>query len=467
MEHSQTFKRFLEVVRPSPAFRSSLRGAHLELTRYLRHDESLKPHIVTTFLQGSYRRSTSIAAAHGKEGSDVDLVLVTRLDPKSHSPERVTKLLAPFLRRHYATWRPQGRSFGIDVDGVHLDLVVASAHSRIAELENENSADTLEESSSPSPAERIAWSSQPLQIPDRNSQRWEFTHPLAQLAFSRKKNALCNKHYINVVRVVKWWALHTPNMPRRPRGYPLERIVAECCPDGITSIAEGFTRTLEGIALKYSNGQKPQLHGPGMPASNVLANISSANFSAFVRASEEAAFAARHALNCDDAEESARAWSSLLGKSFPKSTASISTIQNSSELTLEQAEERGFMVALRDRRDLYVSGLDNITRLRRCIAQVVEDFEIHVELDPETPPELADYIGVLGLSAARWGLAGATAGLAVGALIKDPKPWTILGGVLGTLFGLAKGHRHIQAGFRIRMGYDADMVPWIRLKALV
>lgn len=125
------------------------------------------------------------------------------------------------------------------------------------------------------------------------------------------------------------------------------------------------------------------------------------------------------------------------------------------------------MVALRDRRDLYVSGLDNITRLRRCIAQVVEDFEIHVELDPETPPELADYIGVLGLSAARWGLAGATAGLAVGALIKDPKPWTILGGVLGTLFGLAKGHRHIQAGFRIRMGYDADMVPWIRLKALV
>ena len=191
MDHPQLFRRFIEQIRPTPSFRQQLRLAHLDLTRRLLGEPRLKPHIVSTFLQGSYRRSTSIRAAHGKGGSDVDLVVVTRLDPDRHSPERVLKLLTPCLGSHYETWRAQGRSFGIDLDEIHLDLVIASAPSQLIPLENESSADGLEEDSAPTVGERNAWSSEPLQIPDRTTRRWRPSHPLAQLAHTRDKNSRC------------------------------------------------------------------------------------------------------------------------------------------------------------------------------------------------------------------------------------------------------------------------------------
>ena len=47
-------------------------------------DEDLKDIIVTTFLQGSYRRSTAVRPKQGKR-SDVDIVVVTKLDKEELS----------------------------------------------------------------------------------------------------------------------------------------------------------------------------------------------------------------------------------------------------------------------------------------------------------------------------------------------------------------------------------------------
>ena len=64
-------------------------------------DEQLKPIIVETFLQGSYRRHTAIRPDGDK--SDVDIVVVTRLAREDFpDPERAMDVLVPFLNKFYA-----------------------------------------------------------------------------------------------------------------------------------------------------------------------------------------------------------------------------------------------------------------------------------------------------------------------------------------------------------------------------
>ncbi len=48
---------------------------------------------------------------------------------------------------------------------------------------------------------------------------------------------------------------------KHPKSYPLEHFVGECCPDGITSVAEGIVGTLECIAECYP--KKPFLPDRG------------------------------------------------------------------------------------------------------------------------------------------------------------------------------------------------------------
>ncbi len=82
----------------------------------------------------------------------------------------------------------------------------------------------------------------PLLIPDREAKKWIETNPLAQIQWTQRKNALCNSHYINVVKSLKWWQInnfHDGNLPKYPKGYPLEHIIGFCCPDDISSVAKG------------------------------------------------------------------------------------------------------------------------------------------------------------------------------------------------------------------------------------
>lgn len=126
MELPSRFKRFLEQIRPSAAHINQLRRGHTNLRRLILRDHELRNHIVTTFLQGSYRRSTAIRAVDGRIGSDVDIVLVTNLDPQAHAPDAVLNRLKPILRPHYPDLRMQGRSLRVEADDVALDLVLGS-----------------------------------------------------------------------------------------------------------------------------------------------------------------------------------------------------------------------------------------------------------------------------------------------------------------------------------------------------
>ena len=123
------FTDFMHNIRPSPQEMEVYQRAHRELRELLLADDDLKDLVVITFLQGSYRRATLLRPGPG-EHADVDVVVVTRMSGDDTTPDQAIRAFVPFLDRHYpGKYRLQGRSIGITLDGVDLDLVVTSAPS--------------------------------------------------------------------------------------------------------------------------------------------------------------------------------------------------------------------------------------------------------------------------------------------------------------------------------------------------
>ena len=256
------FNDFLSATRLSAALRATCSAKHLELRQLLRDDPALAAIIIDAFLQGSYRRDTIVRPLDPTDPNahvDVDLVVVTTLDPEEYSPDNVVARFTPFLERNFPNhWRPNDRSIQLTYDGtpVTLDLVVTAAPSEVvreavikaAEIAGRrvNGLPTLSNRALPLEsdilslrqsvaksaqlAEGDAWKEDYLLIPDRELRRWEPTHPIEQIAWTQRKNATTSGHYINVVKAVKWWRLRN-NVPKHPKGYPLEHCVGTVCPD--------------------------------------------------------------------------------------------------------------------------------------------------------------------------------------------------------------------------------------------
>jgi hypothetical protein len=343
-----SFADFLTKIRPTKAQRDDYRDGHERLTERLHADEDLKPTIVSTFLQGSYRRSTAVRPL-GDSRPDVDVVVVTRMDSASWGPQEALDRFVPFLDKHYeGKWEPQGRSFGIELSEVELDLVVTSAPEEadeelllseavtlprtVEDLEAWDLSDTASVKKSAGQydreRERIAavlkqarWQLSPLEIPDREADSWQDTHPLAQIEWTIEKNAATNGHYVNVVKALKWWRKVNHASPKYPKGYPLEHLIGRCCPDGIASVAEGVTRTLEKIRDDYrayaSLKMSPYLRDHGVEQ-DVFRRVTGEEFAEFHGQAAEAAEVARRAYDEEDERESAESWRELFGDRFPK-----------------------------------------------------------------------------------------------------------------------------------------------------
>lgn len=231
------FSDFLSAIRLSDNQVSDLKKGHSTLRTRLLADEDLAPIIISAFLQESYRRSTAVKPKNGNK-SDVDIIVVTNLDSEQTTPEEALDLFIPFLDKHYKDkYRKQGRSLGISLSYVDLDIVLTSTPSEAVQEELSSkeliSESTIEESSTFfSESEESSWKEEPLLIPGREADSWDKTHPLEQIRWTIDKNKRCNSHYINVVKVM------CPDM-KHPKSYPLEHFIGDCCPDNIESVAEG------------------------------------------------------------------------------------------------------------------------------------------------------------------------------------------------------------------------------------
>jgi hypothetical protein len=354
MTNPTYFSDFLAKIRPSKELVSACVEGHQTLRDNLSADEDLGPIIFKTFLQGSYRRSTAIEP-QGEKKLDVDVVVVTKLAEKEFNSKQALELFQPFVEEYYPEQHEeQGRSIGLHLEDVDLDLVVTSAPSEAQmgiisvlaedgeELDEDSEEDLVKalveartgqmsdfsltraeliEKAIKAAREKEQWEIEPLRIPDRESDEWRDTHPIAQMEWTIEKNQLCNKHYINVVKAIKWWRAMRQPEPKYPKGYPLEHLIGACCPDGITSVAEGVTLTLEAISSRYSSDAAskttPELMDHGVNY-DVFQRVDGEDFAAFHGHVAKAAKIARQALNELDSKTSASLWYSLFGDPFPK-----------------------------------------------------------------------------------------------------------------------------------------------------
>ena len=90
------FKDFLANIRLTSSQVNDLKTGHHTLRNRLNDDEELSKIIVSTFLQGSYKRSTAVKPKNGTK-SDVDVIVVTKLDSNEYTPEQALNTFVPFL----------------------------------------------------------------------------------------------------------------------------------------------------------------------------------------------------------------------------------------------------------------------------------------------------------------------------------------------------------------------------------
>jgi hypothetical protein len=357
MEIPSYFTDFLANIRPSTKEIDDYKKGHKTLRKRLKEDDTLKEIIVSTFLQGSYRRATAITASAGKR-ADVDVIVVTKLSEDEYTPQEAMDVFVPFLDKYYKDkYEFNSRSVKITLKYVEMDLVITSApsESQIGILESDSikSDITPDEDSDwvllkswVSPERRSAyksysfikerrklsgWQASPLRIPDRDLEEWESTHPLAQIEWTWDKNRNTNGHYVNVVKALKWWRREKFSHVKYPKGYPVEHIIGNNCPDDISSVAEGITLALEAMVSAFSVyailQQVPHLGDRGVSEHNVLARLSVDEFLAFYESVCDAAKIARIALDADDVPSSVTEWQKIFGtKQFPSASKQSSSI---------------------------------------------------------------------------------------------------------------------------------------------
>jgi Second Messenger Oligonucleotide or Dinucleotide Synthetase domain len=342
------FSDFLAEIRPTEEQKKAYKEGHQTLRERLTTDEDTAELVVSTFLQGSYRRATAVRP-EGKHRPDVDVIVVTNIDSDdpSNTPDRAVELFIPFLERHYAgQYERQNRSVAITVDGIDLDFVITAkpveSDQRLLMTDAVKSFETPDDIADwrlnekwiapghrfgrfqealKRAAEEPEWRSNPLKIPDRELQSWELTHPLEQIRWTWQKNGECNGHYVNVVKALKWWRRTQHPNSKYPKGYPFEHIVGDTSPSGIETIADGVALVLEEIAVRYAadieNSRVPFLPDRGVPSHNVLHRLSFDDFLVFYNQCAAAAKVARRAIDEKDVATSVTLWKSLFGDCFP------------------------------------------------------------------------------------------------------------------------------------------------------
>jgi hypothetical protein len=333
MDLNPQFTEFLTRIRPTDPQRNDLITGHKTLRSRLNGFDDLKDIIVTTFLQGSYRRYTAVRPI-GDKRPDVDVVVVTRLEESNHTPQQAMNVFIKFLDKYYKdNWRFHGRSIGIELNYVDLDIVVTSAPSEVL-TESLKSWVAQASSSQEDTTERLlqeswtfiesfqktaapAWKEEPLRIPDRNTKQWEDTHPLAQMEWTWDKNKACNGHYVNAVKCLKWWRCNNNLSDNHPKGYTFEHLIGSCFPDGVKTVAEGVARALQVIVNRYSAVSQVPYIGDHSVNQNVLGRVELAEFQDFMEQIVGASDLATRAWENPDKAESGKLWKELFGPKFP------------------------------------------------------------------------------------------------------------------------------------------------------
>ena len=290
------FTNFLQDIEPSATTKGYAKSGHEALRDYIEKHESYQNYHVRSFLTGSYKRNTAIrpkSSADEIERPDVDIIVVTN-HTLSDSPKVAVKLLYDCIKEKYSDIRPQTRSVGITTKTVDIDVVPL-----IAPYGMEST----------------------LYIPDRKQEKWLITNPPDHTAWTTKVNGECDGRFKPLVKLMKWWRRENPTIAKKPKGFMIECITAECMDYDETQYGELIVGTLENIVLKYApwiNAKLvPHVDDPGVPGNNVLASVTFDAFEGFYNKVKTHADVGRKALGETESEKALELWRVIFGGRFP------------------------------------------------------------------------------------------------------------------------------------------------------
>ena len=250
-----------------------------------------------------FGKSTYSRAATRIAPTETDIGSIGQMSTEpNHSsdddPKDVINLLYKTLKNEYPNIRRQNRSVGIESSKADMDVVP------------------------------VIQCGDMYLIPDRNQEDWILTNPPGHTSWTENVNASADGYFKPLAKLNKWWRRQSPTIARKPKGFVMECITAECMDYEETYYGELFVKTLEGIVGKYeicvALNMVPYISDPGGTGNNVTDGITPDAFAGFYNKAKEHAELGRKALNETDVEKATKLWKKIFGDRFPKTEASRS-----------------------------------------------------------------------------------------------------------------------------------------------
>jgi hypothetical protein len=311
---SSYFEDFRKAIEPDKTRKKEAQKADDPVREHLEGHESFADHHVTTFLYGSYKRSTAIG-----DIKDVDIVVITNYTTDD-DPIDVLDDLKDALTELYEEpdLADQRRSIRIDrplpdVPDSELTLDIIPAI-----YQDEDDPDG------------------PLWVPDRDKECWMPSHPKAHIQYSSDLNAdSCQKRaFVRLTKMMKWWWKYqfekrkpkAASHERKPKGFWIEVMTGEYADLSEESYPELIVALMENTFKKFKSfrttGKMPELPDPGLrdysdaKYRTVKTSMTDDEFTFFLDVMEESLEWAKKALNASSEREASEYWQKFFGDTF-------------------------------------------------------------------------------------------------------------------------------------------------------
>ncbi len=291
MGFQTAFKKLLADIEPSSTSVGKAVKAHTDLRGFLRTHRKYSAVHIDTFLAGSYVRDTALrpsTLAGEKARPDVDVIVETNYR-QTTPPHEVLKLLREALGEEYELDKHKNdRSVGVMDGEIDLDVV---------------------------PIIAPYGASGSLFVPDRRLRIWLPTNPPGHTAWATEVNARAGGRFKPLVKLFKWWRRHNARS-KRPKGFIIEKIVADCMDPSNSDYPSLFVETLESIVSRYESyalaGSVPVIPDPSVPGNSVTKRLSVDDFKLFLEEAKKHAILGRKAVEEKDLDAAWVMWQKIL-----------------------------------------------------------------------------------------------------------------------------------------------------------
>lgn len=302
MALQKDFNAFLTNIEPSSSTIEYISGVQNNLRDYLANHPTYKYTHVKTFLSGSYAKKTSIRPKLGDAKRDVDIIVETSYNTDCNSIE-VLKEIYNILKEVdiYENAVIQTHSIGIELDGLNIDVVPVAKSKSGSEIF----------------------------IGSSENNEWILSDPKGHISWSSEVNSHNNLKYKPLVKIIKWWRRENcPEGIKYPKGFTLEKIIADNLPDPNLNTEEHLLATIKSIIQSYKEEVEaevlPTISDPCIVGNDLLINYNFPDFKEFIETlSEHFKILNQYGLSNDS-------WRKILGNEFPKGENETEKIEKNS-----------------------------------------------------------------------------------------------------------------------------------------